>query len=126
MAKKTSAKRSKAAAGSPKAVAGTKARGAKTGGGSKSGGGSRESDGIKGASDALVKLLESPLVAELLAVGASAALATLAAQRLGRGDDGLGTRRALKGAVKAAANAMGTRIAAEFDEIKQSAAKTRA
>lgn len=75
-----------------------------------------------GAADALLKLLESPLVAELLAVGATAALAALAEHRFSsRSGAGAGAKRALKGAVTAAAAAMGRRIATEFDEIKQAA-----
>lgn len=113
MAKKTSAKRSPA-----KRQA--KAAGAKGGGAARP-----RAEGGKGAADALMKLLESPLVAELLAVGASAALAALAADRFGRSEDARGTRRALKSAVKSAATAMGGRIAEEFDDIKQSAKKAR-
>jgi len=72
-----------------------------------------------------MKLLQSPLVAELLAVGATAALAALTEQRSGRSSGvGAGAKRALKGAVSAAAAAMGRRIASEFDDIKQ-AAKSR-
>ena len=77
------------------------------------------------AADALIKLLESPLVAEILALGASAALASLAAQRFGRSEDGKGTRRALKTAAKAAAAAMGQRLASEVEEIRK-ASKPRA
>ena len=80
----------------------------------KSGGSAQSS-----AADALIKLLESPLVAEILAIGASAALATLAAQRFGRSEDGKGTRRALKTAAKAAAAAMGQRLASEVEEIRK-------
>lgn len=83
---------------------------------------SRSSSSEGGAADALLKLLESPLVAELLAVGATAALAALAEHRFSsRSGAGAGAKRALKGAVTAAAAAMGRRIATEFDEIKQAA-----
>ena len=78
------------------------------------------------AADMLFKLLESPLVADLLAVGATAALAALAEHRYGASSSkGKGAKRALKGAVTAAAAAMGRRIATEFDEIKQSAKAKR-
>lgn len=90
----------------------------KSGAKSKSGGGGKASQ-ANGAADALVKLIESPLVAELLAIGASAALASLAAGRFGRGDEGQGTRRALKTAAKSAATAMGTRLATEVEEIRK-------
>ncbi|MBA3526338.1 MAG: hypothetical protein M3438_05685 [Pseudomonadota bacterium] len=81
---------------------------------------SRSARGGKSAADTLLKLLESPLVAELLAVGATAALAALAEHRYGsRSGAGAGAKRAIKGAVTAAAGAMGRRIATEFDDIKQ-------
>ena len=118
MAKTTTAKKSSAK--SQSRLAKTAPR--KSSGGSRS---SAKSEGINGAADALVKLLESPLVAELLALGASAALATLTAQRFGRGSDGSGTRRALKAAVKSAGTAMGQRLSTEFDEIKKSAKARR-
>jgi len=73
------------------------------------------------ASDAIKKLLESPLVAELLAVGATAALAALAEHRFGRGGEGSSRRtsKAIKEAGKAAAAAMGRRIGTEFEEIRR-------
>ena len=83
----------------------------------------RKSAGSEGlsASDALKKLLESPLVAELLAVGATAALAALAEHRFGRAGEGSSRRtsRAIKEAGKAAAAAMGRRIGTEFEEIRR-------
>lgn len=97
---------------------------AKSGGGDQGGSGNRSRSGTSGntAADALLKLLESPLVADLLAVGATAALAALAEHRYSsRGGTGPGAKRALKGAVTAAAAAMGRRIATEFDEIKKAA-----
>ena len=102
--------------------------GKSSGGGSKSGSGSgsRANDSGGNAADALLKLLESPLVADLLAVGATAALAALAEHRYSsRTGAGAGAKRALKGAVTAAAGAMGRRIATEFDEIKK-ASKAKA
>ena len=121
MAKATTAKRgsAKGKSSAPKAAARKS-----TGGGSRKGG-STKSEGINGAADALVKLLESPLVAELLALGASAALASFTAQRFRGGEDGRSTRRALKAAVKSAGAAMGSRLASEFDEIRNSAKKSR-
>ena len=105
---------------------------AKSGGGSKSGSGSRsggeKSSAANTASDALLKLLESPLVADLLAVGATAALAALAEHRYSSrsGTASAGAKRALKGAATAAAAAMGRRIATEFDEIKKASKSRRA
>lgn len=76
------------------------------------------------AADALLKLMESPLVADLLAVGATAALAAITESRSGRKNDpDYKSSRALKAAGKAAAAAMGRRVATEFEEIR-SAAKT--
>ncbi|MEJ7776272.1 MAG: hypothetical protein WKF52_02555 [Sphingomicrobium sp.] len=100
----------------------TKAVSVRSGGNrSKSGSSDRKADGYAStAADALMKLLESPLVADLLAVGATAALAALAEHRYGRGK-GSGAKRALKGAVTAAAGAIGRRIATEFDEVKKAA-----
>ena len=92
-----------------------------------SGNRSRRDEGPNPAADALLKLLESPLVADLLAVGATAALAALAEHRYSsRSGTGPKAKRALKGAVTAAAAAMGRRIATEFDEIKKSAKAKRA
>ena len=68
------------------------------------------------AKEAIVGLLETPLVAEVLAAGAAAALATMTQQALLKKGDG-GTAAALKAAAKAAAAAMGTRLSAELDEI---------
>ena len=101
---------------------------ARSSGGNKrrSGSGSRRDDSGNTAADALLKLLESPLVADLLAVGATAALAALAEHRYSsRTGAGAGAKRAIKGAVTAAASAMGRRIATEFDEIKK-ASKAKA
>ena len=86
-----------------------------------SGGGGREDDG--GISEALIKLLQSPLVADLLAVAATAALAALAEHGFsnrGAGTNPSGKRagRAVKEAGKAAAAAIGRRIGNEFQEIR--------
>jgi hypothetical protein len=79
------------------------------------------------ASDAIKKLLESPLVAELLAVGATAALAALAEHRFGRGGEGSSRRtsKAIKEAGKAAAAAMGRRLGTEIDEIRGASKRAR-
>lgn len=76
------------------------------------------------ASDALVGLLESPLVADILAAGAAAALASFTHHRLTRRRES-NSKQALKNAAKAAAAAMGARISEELDEILQTA-KARA
>src|SRR5690348_10251542 len=91
---------------------------------SSSGGGSK-GNGFD-ASEAFVKLLQSPLMAELVAVAATAALAALAEQGF---TSSSATKRkragnAVKAAGKAAAAAVGRRLTTEIDEIR-SAAKAK-
>jgi hypothetical protein len=78
------------------------------------------------AVDALLKLLESPLVADLLAVGATAALASIAETRHSRrtGADGKSSKT-VKAAAKAAGQAIGRRLSSEFEEIKKAATKAK-
>ena len=74
----------------------------------------------KGAVDALLKLLESPLVADLLAVGATAAVAALTEHRSNR--KGAGTSKTvLRAVATAAAAAIGRRLTSEFEEIRNAA-----
>ena len=108
-----------------------------TGGGTKTGGKSRavakrrESGGNRGSDagmgDAFIKLLQSPLVAELVAVAATAALAALAEHGFTSGEATRGKRagKAVKEAGKAAAAAVGRRLSNELEEIR-SAAKSGA
>ena len=79
------------------------------------------SDGVQSDMvDALIKLLQSPLVIDLLAVGATAALAAITESRSSRVEGSTGNnKRTLKAAGKAAAAAVGRRIASEFDEIRE-------
>ena len=84
------------------------------------GGGRRTADN---AADAFIKLLQSPLVAELVAVAATAALATLAEQGFTSRGGGGGSRGkragvAVKEAGKAAAAAVGRRLSTEIEEIR--------
>lgn len=68
--------------------------------------------------DALIKLLQSPLVIDLLAVGATAALAAITESRSSRTQGVVGnSKKTLKAAGKAAAAAVGRRIQNEFEEI---------
>ncbi len=68
--------------------------------------------------DALIKLLQSPLVIDLLAVGATAALAAITESRSSRTQGAVGnSKKTLKAAGKAAAAAVGRRIQNEFEEI---------
>ena len=87
--------------------------------------GAHASDGM---GEAFIKLLQSPLAADLVAVAATAALAALAEQGFtSRGSDSTGKRagKAVKEAGKAAAAAVGRRLSVELDEIKK-ASKTSA
>jgi hypothetical protein len=77
-----------------------------------------------GAADALVGLLESPLVADVLAAGAAAALASITHHRLTRRRQS-SSKEALKDAAKSAAAAMGARLSEEFEEILESAKKVK-
>lgn len=83
----------------------------------RSGGQSKARD----AADALWKLAEHPLVGELLAIGATAAVAAIA-EGSGKGKK-KASSKAVKAAGKAAAAAIGARLISEFAEGKT--AKTR-
>lgn len=76
--------------------------------------------------DAFIKLLQSPLAAELVAVAATAALAALAEQGFTSSGGSRSKRagKAVKEAGKAAAAAVGRRLGNELDEIRK-AAKTK-
>jgi hypothetical protein len=81
--------------------------------------------------EAFVKLLQSPLVAELVAVAATAALASLAEQGFshrggGGGSTGKRAGRAVKAAGSAAAAAVGRRLTVEIDEIRKAAKDSKA
>lgn len=78
-----------------------------------------------GAAEAIAGLLESPLVADLLAAGAAAALASITHHKLTRRRES-SSKEALKAAAKSAAAAMGARLSEEFDEILESAKKAKA
>ena len=115
------AKRATAKAGGGRKVQ-RSSKSSSSGGGRSKGGSSRsnQSDPV----DALIKLLQSPLVIDLLAVGATAALAAITEHRSTRAQGAVGnSKKALKEAGKAAATAVGRRLSTEFDEIR-SASKT--
>ena len=86
-------------------------------------GGDRREEDADGAADVFVKLLQSPIVADLLAVAATAALAALAEHGFNRGGAKEGKRagKAVKEAGKAAAAAIGRRLANEVEEIRKAA-----
>jgi len=73
------------------------------------------------AGDAFIKLLQSPLAAELVAVAATSALAALAEHGFTNNDGSRGKRagKAVKEAGKAAATAVGRRLGVELDEIRK-------
>jgi hypothetical protein len=74
--------------------------------------------------EAFIKLLQSPFVAELVAVAATAALAALAEHGFTSGGEasrGKRAGKAVKQAGKAAAAAVGRRLANELDEIRNAA-----
>ena len=113
MAKKATAKSS--TSGSKKAVA------VKTSSNSGSGNSSRERSSESGFDpvDAFIKLLQSPLVVDLLAVGATAALAAITEHRSSRTQGAISNpKRAVKDAGKAAAAAIGRRLKNEFEEVR--------
>jgi len=115
MARKPTAKSSKKPARSGTAVARRPSS-------SRSGGGSSRSQ--EGMGEAFIKLLQSPLVAELVAVAATAALAALAEHGFTTGGDGSRGKRAgkaVKEAGKAAAAAVGRRLGTEIEEIRNAA-----
>ena len=77
-------------------------------------------------SEALIKLLQSPLMAELVAVAATAALAALAENGFSTGSSrGKRAGNAVKAAGKAAAAAVGRRLSTEMDEIRSAATAKR-
>ena len=118
MAKKATAKAKNGGKGGSKSRA-VVARGADR----RQSGGRPSSDS---ASEAFVNLLQSPLVAELVAVAATAALTALAQEGIG-GDSSRKKRagNAVKRAGKAAAKAVGARLSTEIDEIKKAATAKR-
>ena len=98
-------------AGVAKDKSSKKAKGAKSG---------KSAKATKGenALEALAKLAESPIVADIIAVGATAAVAALAERGLSKNK---ASGNAVKNAGKAAAAAIGRRLMEEFDAVKQSA-----
>ena len=88
------------------------------------GGGGRSSDTT---GEAFIKLLQSPLVAELVAVAATAALASLAEHGFSSSGGSRGKRagKAVKEAGKAAAAAVGRRLSNEIEEIRAAAKESK-
>lgn len=123
MAKKATGKTGSKSGGgtrtNPRTTGTSVAKRTSSSGGGKSGGSAKEAAG-----EAFIKLLQSPFVAELVAVAATAALAALAEHGFTSGGEGArGKRagRAVKEAGKAAAAAVGRRLANEIEEIRAAA-----
>ena len=75
------------------------------------------------AADALWKLAENPLIGEMLAIGAGAAVAALAESGIaGKGKKKISSK-AIKGAGKAAAAAIGARLVGEFTGLSKSSSR---
>ncbi|MEO7410392.1 MAG: hypothetical protein ABIU10_03595 [Sphingomicrobium sp.] len=74
--------------------------------------------------DAVAKLAEHPIVADLIAIGATAAVAAIAAGMSSK--SGKSSGKAVKDAGKAAAAAIGARLMTEFQAVKESAAAAKA
>lgn len=90
---------------------------------SSSGSSSGKQEGFD-AGEAFIKLLQSPFVAELVAVAATAALASLAEHGFASSSGSTRGKRAgkaVKEAGKAAAAAVGRRLSTEMDEIRAAA-----
>lgn len=80
------------------------------------------------AGEAFIKLLQSPLLAELVAVAATAALAALAENGFTSSNEATRSKRAgkaVKAAGKAAAAAVGRRLSTEIDEIRKAATESK-
>ena len=74
--------------------------------------------------DAVARLAEHPIVADLIAVGATAAVTAIAAGMSSK--SGKTSSKAVKDAGKAAAAAIGARLMTEFQAVKDSAAAAKA
>ncbi len=74
--------------------------------------------------DALARMAEHPIVADLIAIGATAAVTAIAAGMSSK--SGKTSGKAVKDAGKAAAAAIGARLMTEFKAVKTSAADAKA
>jgi len=114
--------------GGAKSRSGGKAGGTKRAVARVSSGSSGKSRSDAGMGDSFIKLLQSPLVAELVAVAATAALAALAEHGFtssAGASRGKRAGKAVKEAGKAAAAAVGRRLGTEFDEVRRAANASR-
>ncbi len=76
------------------------------------------------AFDAVTKLAEHPIVADLIAIGATAAVTAIAAGMSSK--SGRTSNKVVKDAGKAAAAAIGARLMSEYQAVKDSAAAAKA
>ena len=112
-AQKAKTKTQKAKAKSAKSDAPNSEKKAKKGKAGKA----KSAGGSPSAADALFKLAEHPIVADLIAVGATAAVAAIVKSKSDK------SRHAVKDAGKAAASAIGARLVEEFKAVKEAANK---
>jgi len=82
-----------------------------------------DSSGFEG----MAKLIDHPLVADLLAVGAMAAVAAIADHHVKTrtGESDAGSSKAVKAAGKAAASAIGKRLLSEVDAVRKASSPTK-
>jgi len=121
MAKATTAKAPKKVKKATKAPAKAVALKAKPAAGKKSKKPKADGKGV----DMLWKLAGNPLVGELLAIGATAAVAAIADENFSKGKKHASSK-AVKAAGKAAAAAIGARLISEFSEVKKASKKASA
>ena len=79
---------------------------------------------VQSGYDAIARLAEHPIVSDLIAIGATAAVAAIAAGMSSK--SGKTSGKAVKDAGKAAAAAIGARLMTEFQAVKDSAAAAKA
>ncbi|MEO6579683.1 MAG: hypothetical protein ABIN83_00845 [Sphingomicrobium sp.] len=77
----------------------------------------------QGGFDALARLAEHPIISDLIAVGATAAVTAIATGMSSKG--GKSSSKAVKDAGRAAATAIGARLMTEFQAVKDSAAEAK-
>ena len=79
---------------------------------------------VQSGYDAIARLAEHPIVSDLIAIGATAAVTAIAAGMSSK--SGKTSGKAVKDAGKAAAAAIGARLMTEFQAVKDSAADAKA
>jgi len=78
---------------------------------------------VQSGYDAIARLAEHPIVSDLIAIGATAAVTAIAAGMSSK--SGKTSGKAVKDAGKAAAAAIGARLMTEFKAVKDSAADAK-